>query len=271
VFFALYLKKPDMRPTLILLFLSSALFAQVPNSGFENWTEVEEILEPDDWTTGNAADFIEVIQNEDAYEGEYSMLVRAIPTGLGSFGDATTEIAIDYIPPSLDFYVKTFVEFGLVQVSVDFYNDDFLFETFSWDTSETVSEWTFISLELIQFEPVLTHAVIRVESIVGDLVPGSAEIAVDQMDFGMPTSIESLPLEERIQVFPNPASDQVRITGSDRIERIRLTDLTGKTVLDERILPGGTLQLPALTEGVYLLNLHEEGGSQVVKKLFILK
>ncbi len=48
--------------------------SQIPNAGFENWeTNGDGVFEPVSWSTTNAEEYENVLQNNDAYEGNYSM------------------------------------------------------------------------------------------------------------------------------------------------------------------------------------------------------
>jgi hypothetical protein len=55
---------------LLITFLPITLFSQIPNAGFENWTNGE----PDNWVTDNAPpDFIPVTQSSSAHSGSSAM------------------------------------------------------------------------------------------------------------------------------------------------------------------------------------------------------
>jgi len=262
-----------MRHLLLLTFLLSGamLSAQIPNSNFENWSAGPWSLEPDGWVTQNNQLQTFVVQDQNAYQGEYAMRVIALPIGVGDFGSASTSLPIDYIPASLNFYVKSQVEFGLVSVSISFYNEEFLFNAFNWNSSVSMSEWTFVSIPMEQNEPVLTHAVISVEALVGDLVPGVAEISVDAMGFGgvMSTNDQNAP---DFNVYPNPAGDQLSISGLSGQNELRLFDALGQEVMIERVV-GSTAQLDLndLSAGLYLVEARTPSGEATTKRVVVRK
>ncbi|MFN2430740.1 MAG: hypothetical protein ABR574_12030, partial [Cryomorphaceae bacterium] len=102
----------------------ATLSAQIPNANFESWVEEDGFLTPEDWEPLIVNDVSSVTQDLDSYEGIYAMQVEALKTGVGSSGNASTTVDIDFIPASLDFYAKASSEFGFVSVEITFYNQE---------------------------------------------------------------------------------------------------------------------------------------------------
>lgn len=69
--------------------------------------------------------------------------------------------------------------------------------------------------------------------------------------------------ESDFQIFPNPAKGFVRLSAKEGVEGVRLTDLTGKTVLLKEInLTAGRsmeLSLDGLSPGLYIVSLYAVG------------
>lgn len=254
--------------TLLLTFLTVGalhLGAQIPNAGFENWTNSGAGWEPDDWETGNTSTVTQVTRSDDAFEGLYSMRVEAQPMGVGSYGYAETSFPMTAIPASLDFYVRAFHVSGFSSVTVGFYNEDVLFEEFEWITSDTLDAWTPVVLELEQNEPVLTEARIRVETHVGDLVPGEAILWVDAMGFETITATEDAD-PENITVYPNPCDQELHLRGAKIGTRYVLSDITGREVAQGQTTDRTTtLDVSDLTSGIYLMKLGRGAGEEVRK------
>jgi hypothetical protein len=96
---------------------------------------------------------------------------------------------------------------------------------------------------------------------------------LDWLDQHMPGDLDTPLPEERsiLRLFPNPASTWIRVESNRLLDRIELTTLTGAVVFIEEDLHGNaaTLQLPALSSGVYLMHLFFKGDERISRKLFI--
>lgn len=259
-----------MKSRLILLatLLSTFGLAQIPNAGFETWILDDFYLEPEGWSTSNTEIESAVTQDLDSYEGVYAMKVTAIPNGLSASGFAQAYVPIDYIPASLNFYAKTEVEFGAVSVAISFYNQDFLFETFEWTISEDLENWTFVSLEMPQYEPVLTHAFITVTAYYGDLVPGTAWISVDAMGISQTLNSEEKG-KIRFSMFPNPATDQVQLDNLPEKAHYRIMDCLGKTMVQKAIRnTNEIIYLDQFNPGIYLVEVIN-GEKRATRRLVV--
>ena len=71
-----------------------------------------------------------------------------------------------------------------------------------------------------------------------------------------------------VKVYPNPATDlvQVQVAGTEAVAAV-LTDLTGRVVLSQQMLPAGNgqLNLGNLAKGTYLLKLETRNGMSLQK------
>jgi hypothetical protein len=252
-----------------ILFTFGAHAQTVPNGNFESWFVGNWQLVPEAWATQNDGLTPMTTQDLDAYEGDYAMRVTALPNGIGFSGFANCTIPTAAIPPSLDFYVKALCEFGGVSVSISFYNNDMEVYSEFWSSGTSIDDWTYVSLQLSQIEPVMTHAVIRAEAFVGDLVPGQAWISVDAMGFGGTLSNDNAD-QISFELFPNPTKDTFHISGEVNGYQFSLFDLTGKAV--KRSILNSTINsidISELPPGLYLVELRSEGkwrGSQKLVK-----
>lgn len=198
-----------------------------------------------------------------------AMTVEAIPVGVGKYGNAAVEFPISAIPPSLDFCAKwtTSVTAG-VTVSISFFNNGILQYSEFWNNPEIEGDWTQISMPLEQIEPVITDARIDVISVVGDLVPGSAEITVDDMRFGEAQGLTDSHLTELL-FSPNPVADiiqlqDVRAPNASYI----ILDTKGRTVQLGTIIESN-IDVRGLPAGTYFLRILE--GEKIVGTARFLK
>jgi hypothetical protein len=75
----------------------------------------------------------------------------------------------------------------------------------------------------------------------------------------------------RVVIFPNPASNQLQIEGSDIINCIEICDLTGRVIKSETPLVRKTILDLNLNDGVYLVKLTLENIGTYMNKICIVK
>ncbi len=63
-----------------------------------------------------------------------------------------------------------------------------------------------------------------------------------------------------LNVFPNPARDNVTITSNKRIEHVTITDITGKVVYTDVVNDTQTRIYNDLKAGIYMVSIHTEEG-----------
>lgn len=198
------------------------------------------------------------------------MRVDAIDNGLGAYGSAECTFPNTSIPASLDFYVKSQSEFGGVSVTISFFNGENMFYSEFWSSGQTIEEWTLVSIPLNQIEPVMTHAVIRVEAQVGDLVPGTAWISVDAMGFEEPLSNDDMIVDQDLELYPNPASDFIILDGITPNSTVRIINIAGQTVYESNSATTQTrLDVKPFSQGIYILNIQNENQVIASRKLVI--
>lgn len=249
-------------PILALTALSA--FSQIPNANFEEWVLSEFYEEPVGWTTDNSESAQTVFRDDEAYEGNYAMRVVAQPIGVGSYGEAKTTVAMDALPTSLDFYVRTMQENGTGLAGLTFYAGEEIVGNNFWFGTETVEDWTLVSIPFVQNSQI-THVDIMVMAEVGDFAPGEAWIAVDQMAFSIPTSARNTAKDRPIRIFPNPAVDFVQVAlhraGGGSME---LTDLTGKRVMTAALAAAQShVAISDLAPGIYLATIFDRDGQRL--------
>lgn len=255
---------------LVLLFSSFQNFAQIiPNADFEEWEFSGWNLNPAGWITSNLQSFEPVTQIDDAYSGDYAMQVEALVLPLGQYGEAKTTFPISFIPASLNFAVRTELAFGAVQVRMTFYNQENEVTSYTWFSSEEFVEWTPVSLEMIQIEPIITHAEIAVIAEVGDLIAGTAIIQIDSLYFNF-----KLSAAERsnftMEMYPNPASENVVISNLSASAEIRLYSLDGKLLRQQQIQTSNRMDVSDLNSGVYVVRA-QDGSNTTYRKLVVAR
>lgn len=240
---------------LLILFLPLFAAAQtVPNGNFESWFLVGDNENPEFWVTDNTIILATVTKDFDSYEGEIAMRVTGQPTGVGNYGEAYTFFEIDAIPAALNFYAKTDIAFGGVSVEITFLNQELEVYTEIWFNTESLEDYTLVSIPLDQIEPVISHARIKVVAEVGDLIAGTAWISVDAMEFGEPLKIDKPELGS-FKIFPNPAKENLTIQSiGGSLGNLTITDALGKIVLEKQVHENETsIDIQSLAPGIYMI------------------
>lgn len=270
--FSHHIGKTNIMKKLVLISLLLPLFATaqtIPNGNFESWLVVGFLEYPEYWETDNTEEQTTVTKDFDSYEGELAMRVTSQPIGVGEYGEATTLLEISNIPAALNFYVKTELEYGAASVEVTFLNQDTEIYSEGWFSSTTMEDYTLISIPLSIAGPVITHARIRVAAQVGDLIPGTAWISVDAMEFGLPLGVDKTELKA-FKIYPNPASEYLTIE-SDEISlgNIKIADALGKIVFENRVKENQTrIDTQSLAPRLYILrsdNMNIKASTFIVK------
>jgi hypothetical protein len=80
------------------------------------------------------------------------------------------------------------------------------------------------------------------------------------------TKVQNASLAKNTMVFPNPASDFINIeTEVNEVSAYRLTDISGKEMLTGYVNKNGRIDVSSLRSGIYLLNIHNSLGTEVIK------
>lgn len=80
--------------------------------------------------------------------------------------------------------------------------------------------------------------------------------------FEVSASLQAIGIET-FEVYPNPASEQIRISSSEEIKEVRCFDLNGQEI--EIPLENGTLNVSGIKSGSYILQITTTAGQAVAK------
>jgi hypothetical protein len=97
------------------------------------------------------------------------------------------------------------------------------------------------------------------------------EIRISDVVRSFESSLSIAPdLTDHYLISPNPASHSIRLNNQDRID-VKIFSLSGSCVASfEKVSPNALINLPALSNGLYILRL-ENGNHSISKKLIIRK
>ncbi|QQS27632.1 MAG: T9SS type A sorting domain-containing protein [Sphingobacteriales bacterium] len=84
--------------------------------------------------------------------------------------------------------------------------------------------------------------------------------------FSTPVSINEPPLQTKIEVYPNPSSDFVQVSGVPQATKLLLTDIKGQCLQTIDLThPSSTVSIAHLPAGIYLFRFSNPNGVQTLK------
>lgn len=265
----------------VLIILTITTNAQIPNSGFENWTTFGSYEEPAEWYTGNSSSsgsFYPVTKSSDHYPvsvGNYSIkLENQIPLINGSsYGFATTNYAscspsfpITGHPTSLCGYYKCFpLNNDTVQIGLMLFQNGIWVAGANLTCTNTVSDWTSFNIPISSYSSA-DSAYLSIAAFYNDTTCGfpygpfgNSVLYVDNLSFNnLITSVsEGTSRNFEFNLYPNPASDFVTLnTDFTNNEDLTLNfyNVVGSLIKSE-IIKHNTRQIniAELCDGIYLV------------------
>jgi hypothetical protein len=241
---------------------------EIPNGNFEEWGMPNTWnYTPIDWVTMNMQLIESTVMDSLPYEGELAMKVKSIPGFEGAVqGVSYTTVELSAIPPSLNFYVKCFVDGeDTVWVDVSFWNTlipEAPIYSETWISTESIDDWTGINLELEQIEPVIDYAIVSVKSGYNGFLGGGSWdtwISVDAMGFDVASNIENTIHSDIATVFPNPGKNEITINTSLSVDRIEMRSSDGKLCMESRY--DYELDTSELRNGLYHISVYFSNGT----------
>lgn len=252
-----------MKQTILLLALvslSASIYSQdIPNASFETWGIYNTwTLEPESWETVNSQLLELVTIDSSAYVGDKAMRVTGLPL-TEPIGYARVGFPASSIPDNLGFFVKTEAEgFPFFLVACKFYYQGNIVEEQSWDTSETISSWTYQEFTFENTDAMVDSASIRVEAMMGDFVQAEGWISVDGFGFAGVNNLEEQE-QNKILIYPNPAVSELHVQGDiQNITELKVYDVSGKLVLDTQAQY--SIDISHLSSGKFLIQWTYQNG-----------
>lgn len=256
---------------LLSLSLFAYTYAQIPNSGFEEWEMDGNKDEPTEWTTNSIPNppwCYSVEKTYDSWTGQYGARVKTIEIGWEGFMAGWMEITIY---PELAYNRLSF-GYKLVSITAPAYAEISVSEKQLNGTNLLLGKRDFESIpnhywewESFLFNPSTANRplVIKVSSNTvsnGAFNFGYAEWIVDHLEL----SFSSVDIDESITneviLFPNPAttSTQLRLPENNALLPAEMTvfDNWGRTVLYRKIETAfSDIDIKQLPKGSYIVNI----------------
>ena len=264
--------------------LSSTIFSQIPNAGFENWTNGN----PDSWSTTNNSQFTNVTQSNDAHSGSYS--AEGTVASISGFTVApvlSSEFSYSGRPTTFSGYYKfTSVSSDSLEITIALFKNGNAIGGGVFHTSTNANSYTQFNISLIYVSsdtPDSAGIGIFIGPSVG-LHSGST-FYIDDLSFtGGATAVNEntnqTPISfELNQNYPNPFNPtttiEYQIPKQSHVT-LMVFDILGNQVSDlvNKNEPAGKYSVnfnaSKLSSGIYFYRI-DAGNYVQTKKLMVLK
>lgn len=274
-----------------ILFVSN-LTAQIPNAGFENWTDGE----PDNWFTNNLAGVLTLVtQSNDARSGSSALkleMVNFSTVVLGgnatSGNSGTVGFPVSQRHAALNGYYKFLPNAGstVVSVTVGMLKNGAVIGAGGFATFTPSNSYTSFSAPITYANgeiPDTTYIVLSVLDTTQSPSVAGGYVLIDDLSFGAPTSVDedkSIPQDFVLeQNYPNPFNPGTMISWQSPVsshQTLKVYDLLGNevAVLVDEYRPAGRYKVEFdaahLSSGIYFYQLSA-GTYLETKKMIILK
>jgi len=211
--------------TFVFIFLCSLTFlnAQIPNAGFESWTNGE----PDNWlTTNSSPDYIPFTQSNDAHEGVsaiqgtvVSLQGFSVPIALTSATGDNGGFTINFRPDALHGWYKfTSVGGDVLIITTAFGKNGSAIggESFLTDVSKSsYSEFVLNTFWVTGDVPDTAYIVFQITNTTSGFPHAGSSFIIDDLSWGTATDVsdeKQTPTEFSLaQNYPNPFNPSTKI------------------------------------------------------------
>jgi hypothetical protein len=241
----------------VALLICTQTQAQIPNAGFEDWTNWSGWFDdPDNWDTNNGQLFTPVVKDTFAYQGDFAMQVNFN-------GSAATIFPVASHPQILSAFVKTnFTSYDTVGITIRVYANDLVTDSAVWLSTTPQTSWTQIDIPVSQNNPNADS----VEIIVSGGNQPNTTFSIDDVSF-LITGFGDI-ISNPINIFPNPVNDQlfVNLPGNRSPKTVKIfnINLQGIKIINQVSKTGQSticVNVNDLVAGTYLFSVECEDKS----------
>ena len=266
----------------VLIAITIKVNAQIPNSGFENWTTVGSYENPDGWVNCNGnGNGIPVTQSSDHYPanvGTSSVRMEnyatGATTGCSTMGFINTALHLGYNGPSFPItghpssfcgYYKFLPQNNdTMTISCGLYLNGAMVAIATLTTSNTVSNWTSFTIPFSSYTTADSANAGLCAFYSFNSAPkaqGNSILYVDNLSFdNLITSVqEQTDKNTLLNMYPNPASDIITLN-IDNTNNAELTlniyNVIGTLVKSETLKQNNRqINIRDLSNGVYMVSI----------------
>lgn len=281
----------------VLIAMTITTNAQIPNSGFENWTTVGSYEDPMGWastnsySTGSLYAITKSTEHYPAIVGSYSVKIQSntslLPniSGYGMLmtkpfsGDPIPTFPIIGHPTSLTGYYKFAPQNGdMMCIKLNLFNAGVSVSEDYFTTTASVPNWTSFSILISNYSSADSARILIATS--WDLIneknsvpQGNSVLYIDNLNFdNLITSVSEQTSENTaLSLYPNPASDFFTLNIDNRNNDDLILNLyngTG-TLVKSGILKQNQRQINIedLSNGIYVVEIKSKGSNERQKLL----
>jgi hypothetical protein len=252
------------------VFAPLSVFSQIPNAGFEEWSDVNGELIPEGWEVECCTGY--VTRDTDHVQGDYSIRLFGDLYGIDVPAATWIEAKVNYSTPpnKLKFFCKCLLEeavttgFCGLRVSRHGYGAVF------WYDEEGIDEFKEITVDLdtLELQQDGNFHIDFYASLGWGWPPlGSATLLIDSVSLEYTTNL-SLPEPDFFVISPNPFNQFIRVNGGTNlsVERLILRDMVGRVISEAHT---NLLTTNNLLPGQYYLTVIDEKGG--IKTKLVIK
>ena len=244
----------------------------IPNSGFENWTlQAGGYEDPDNWYSGNAANYISVSKTTDSYSGNFALQIINNGPGpdLGPWpGYASTMYIDTNILSKISAYVKCDSISGTGKGIIKVWG--FLGGLTSaiglWETSNEIPQYSLIDIPIFplnHYDSIMVQIIGFAENAPNGTSTGFAMLKVDALSKETSSGIDESDFNKTIKIFPNPFDEYTVLTFKNTTGincTLTIYDSQGKLIqrIDNPTSGKIKIERKNLSSGVYTFKIQSE-------------
>lgn len=276
--------------SLALFLLAGRLCAQdIPNGGFENWTNQGAYSDPEGWLTSNmvswsVAELLTCEQGAPGVEGAYFVKVTdrmltgagmqqaSITVGTwGSFPAFPFTQRPDAFNGQWQYHPANGGHDGVVNATLTRWNTETGQREYIANApihaASPIDAWeTFSSPFLYYSDATPDSAIVSIQATSASAGDGTS-IWVDELSFGAILDVDDRQTLRTLGSWPSPATDRLHFRTDLPMEELHVLDATGRTmpaVVFEA--SSGTVDVSTLTPGIYLLRVRFNNGRSLTER-----
>lgn len=252
---------------------------QIPNPGFENWTIINYVAEPDGWQTNNEYPLaISVSKTTDSYVGDFALQVIGDGPSFEGPGPgyASAVFTNGGVANKISAYVKcdSISGTGKGIIRVFGYLNSVMQEIGYWETNVLIPQYALVEIPLNPAENFDSIQVILVSNSVMDPTgwpTGFAKLKVDDLAAEIISGTKDLASGQLLEIFPNPCREELHLKYADgTLSELQVFDIKGRLVFQKHLFTSSVkIDVEQYQSGLYFIRTIDQNGRIETNRVFI--